>query len=259
MFDALAANHRVIAFDRPGYGYSERPRGTVWTPVAASRPHPRRARAARRGAAGRGRPLVGHAGRARAGPRSPRRRRAPGAALGLLLSVAAPGRAAAGRARDPAARRPLALHRLTDRRPLDVAAAGEAAVRAGARPGALRAVPARDDAAAFAAARVGGRGAAHGAVGHAAASALRRAAPAGVDRRRQRRSHRQPVRPVEPARAPAPRAGRRSRRGRGPHGALLRARARRRSRDGAGPHRRPPTISPWSELRREREPPLARR
>jgi pimeloyl-ACP methyl ester carboxylesterase len=32
---ALAAkNHRVIVFDRPGYGYSERPRGTVWSPGA---------------------------------------------------------------------------------------------------------------------------------------------------------------------------------------------------------------------------------
>lgn len=27
----LARRHRVIAFDRPGFGYSERPRGTVWT------------------------------------------------------------------------------------------------------------------------------------------------------------------------------------------------------------------------------------
>ena len=34
MFDQLASNHRVIAFDRPGFGYSERPRGTVWTPEA---------------------------------------------------------------------------------------------------------------------------------------------------------------------------------------------------------------------------------
>jgi len=25
--------HRVIAFDRPGFGYSERPRGIAWTPV----------------------------------------------------------------------------------------------------------------------------------------------------------------------------------------------------------------------------------
>ena len=28
----IAASHRVIAFDRPGFGYSARPRGTVWTP-----------------------------------------------------------------------------------------------------------------------------------------------------------------------------------------------------------------------------------
>lgn len=34
LFDQLAANHRVIAFDRPGFGYSERPRTTVWTPRA---------------------------------------------------------------------------------------------------------------------------------------------------------------------------------------------------------------------------------
>jgi pimeloyl-ACP methyl ester carboxylesterase len=32
---ALAAEqHRVIAFDRPGFGYSERPRSTIWTPEA---------------------------------------------------------------------------------------------------------------------------------------------------------------------------------------------------------------------------------
>lgn len=32
--DLAAVSYRVIAFDRPGYGYSERPRGTVWTPAA---------------------------------------------------------------------------------------------------------------------------------------------------------------------------------------------------------------------------------
>ena len=29
----VAAGHRVLAFDRPGYGYSQRPRGRAWTPI----------------------------------------------------------------------------------------------------------------------------------------------------------------------------------------------------------------------------------
>ncbi|MGE3281417.1 MAG: alpha/beta fold hydrolase [Alphaproteobacteria bacterium] len=32
--DALAADHRIIVFDRPGFGYSERPRRRIWTPAA---------------------------------------------------------------------------------------------------------------------------------------------------------------------------------------------------------------------------------
>jgi pimeloyl-ACP methyl ester carboxylesterase len=31
LFDRLAEKHRVIAFDRPGFGYSERPRDRLWT------------------------------------------------------------------------------------------------------------------------------------------------------------------------------------------------------------------------------------
>jgi pimeloyl-ACP methyl ester carboxylesterase len=34
LIDMAARKHRVIVFDRPGYGYSERPRGTIWTPAA---------------------------------------------------------------------------------------------------------------------------------------------------------------------------------------------------------------------------------
>jgi pimeloyl-ACP methyl ester carboxylesterase len=34
VFDELAKNHDVIAFDRPGFGYSSRPRSIVWTPQA---------------------------------------------------------------------------------------------------------------------------------------------------------------------------------------------------------------------------------
>jgi len=34
LIDMAAEKYRVIAFDRPGYGYTERPRGTIWTPQA---------------------------------------------------------------------------------------------------------------------------------------------------------------------------------------------------------------------------------
>jgi pimeloyl-ACP methyl ester carboxylesterase len=34
LIDLAAKDHRVIVFDRPGFGYSGRPRGTVWTPNA---------------------------------------------------------------------------------------------------------------------------------------------------------------------------------------------------------------------------------
>lgn len=32
LIDSAAGHYRVIAFDRPGFGYSERPRDTMWTP-----------------------------------------------------------------------------------------------------------------------------------------------------------------------------------------------------------------------------------
>jgi pimeloyl-ACP methyl ester carboxylesterase len=34
---SLANSHRVLAFDRPGFGHSSRPRSTLWTPVAQAR------------------------------------------------------------------------------------------------------------------------------------------------------------------------------------------------------------------------------
>ena len=34
VFDLIAEKHHVIAFDRPGFGHSERPHETVWTPSA---------------------------------------------------------------------------------------------------------------------------------------------------------------------------------------------------------------------------------
>ena len=37
MLDRLAANHRVIAIDRPGFGHSDRPRARDWSPEAQAR------------------------------------------------------------------------------------------------------------------------------------------------------------------------------------------------------------------------------
>ncbi|WP_315780866.1 alpha/beta hydrolase [Bradyrhizobium sp. SZCCHNPS1003] len=34
LIDLAAQNYRVIAFDRPGFGHSDRPRNVVWTPMA---------------------------------------------------------------------------------------------------------------------------------------------------------------------------------------------------------------------------------
>src|SRR5439155_10976965 len=37
IFDPLTRQHRVIAFDRPGHGYSQRPRDIVCTPAVQAR------------------------------------------------------------------------------------------------------------------------------------------------------------------------------------------------------------------------------
>ena len=37
LLDRLARNHRVLAFDRPGFGHSTRPRDRLWTPTAQAK------------------------------------------------------------------------------------------------------------------------------------------------------------------------------------------------------------------------------
>jgi pimeloyl-ACP methyl ester carboxylesterase len=37
LLDELARDHRVVAFDRPGFGHSARPRSVIWTPAAQAR------------------------------------------------------------------------------------------------------------------------------------------------------------------------------------------------------------------------------
>ena len=38
VLELLARRHRVIAFDRPGFGYSDRPHGSAWSARCAGRP-----------------------------------------------------------------------------------------------------------------------------------------------------------------------------------------------------------------------------
>jgi pimeloyl-ACP methyl ester carboxylesterase len=37
VFDAVSRTRRTVAYDRPGFGYSERPSSTAWTPAAQAR------------------------------------------------------------------------------------------------------------------------------------------------------------------------------------------------------------------------------
>ena len=37
LIDLASRRYRIVVFDRPGYGYSDRPRSTIWTPVAQAR------------------------------------------------------------------------------------------------------------------------------------------------------------------------------------------------------------------------------
>jgi pimeloyl-ACP methyl ester carboxylesterase len=39
LIDLAAKNHRVIVFDRPGFGHSDRPRDVVWPHGRGSRGH----------------------------------------------------------------------------------------------------------------------------------------------------------------------------------------------------------------------------
>ena len=68
VIDHAARQYRAIAFDRPGFGHSERPRSRSWTAVAQAASDRQSARAAWHRAAHRGGALLGHAGRPRSCP-----------------------------------------------------------------------------------------------------------------------------------------------------------------------------------------------
>ena len=130
LLERAAERYQVIAIDRPGFGYSSRPRGTVWTPQA-------QARLIHRALAQLGvvRPIVaahslGTQVALALALAVPRRRPQSGAAVGLLLPITEAGSGAVD-TRDAIDRGAAATHtRSVDRSP-DMAAATAAAVRSG--------------------------------------------------------------------------------------------------------------------------------
>ena len=130
-------DHRVVAFDRPGFGYSDRPHGTLWTPAAQAdllrRPSPGSASSARWSSA-----IPG----ARWWPwrwRSTiRRRSAASSCCRATTSRRRARRAAGGPAGHPGARRRAALHGLAAAWARDAAAQPQGHVRAATVPDRFR-------------------------------------------------------------------------------------------------------------------------
>ena len=71
VFDLIARSRRVVAFDRPGFGYSERPRDRSWTPAAQAHLLRRALSPTWRRAPGRRRPFLGDVGGTRVGAPGP--------------------------------------------------------------------------------------------------------------------------------------------------------------------------------------------
>ena len=110
VFDQIAEGHRVVAFDRPGFGFSDRPHGKLWTPGA-------QAGLLRRACAQLGleRPVVvGHSWGTQAALAlaldAPTTDRRPGPAIGLLQANRASRRAPGGTAGNPPDWRRDSLH-----------------------------------------------------------------------------------------------------------------------------------------------------
>ena len=85
LIDLAAKNHRVIVFDRPGFGHSDRPRNVVWTPAAQAELIYGALSAGRLACNSLG-ALVGRVRRGRAGAQISEVGPRPGSCLGILLS-----------------------------------------------------------------------------------------------------------------------------------------------------------------------------
>ena len=112
VLDLVAKRHRVIAFDRPGFGYSDRPHGSAWSAGTQAELAPRCLRCPRHQPSHRAGSLLGRSRSLGSGVEPSRRGKGTCFAVGLLLSDPPRRRAVLGPDRDPNPRRFAALFSL---------------------------------------------------------------------------------------------------------------------------------------------------
>ena len=160
-----ARRRRVVAFDRPGFGYSERPRGIAWTPAAQAESARRRTGANGNRAGRCRRSLVGKHGCACARARSSPVGEGVGLGVGLLFPDAAHGCSFLRASRHSCDRRRSPLHDRAAHRSTDQEQRDPEGVRTATRSSAFfRGVSDGSVAAAGSNSRLVGRVGTHGAV-----------------------------------------------------------------------------------------------
>jgi len=122
LIDLAAKNYRVIVFDRPGFGHSDRPRNVVWTPAAQAELINSALERLGVSHAIVFRALMGRVCGGCAGAHISEPGQRSGSCLGLLLSLVASRRGCYVRPRGAVSRRCLAVHYFTHRKPSYVAA-----------------------------------------------------------------------------------------------------------------------------------------
>jgi alpha/beta hydrolase fold len=123
VIDLAAKKYRLIAFDRPGFGHSERPRSTIWTPEAQADLITAALKKNRRATSDRSGTFLGNIGGSRSCCEVSARGPGPGSRLWLLLPERSSGCGDPIAAGHPADRRPFEPHHISSPEQADLAAA----------------------------------------------------------------------------------------------------------------------------------------
>ena len=121
LIEMASQTHRVIAFDRPGFGHSARPRGTIWTPEAQADLIHLAMKQTRHHARQGPRSFLGSVGRSCTGFEAPRGCCQLNFGLGILLSHSPHRRTSVVRTGGPDHRRYLEIHSLASSRQASLA------------------------------------------------------------------------------------------------------------------------------------------